>query len=77
MGLATIRRLEKQLNVDLPETRNVTMQGVLQEVLQALPTQGDQCRWGPLHLEVLEAADRGRCRVEVKIIDSFTLEDPE
>ena len=68
MGLATIKRLEKQLNVKLPETRNVTMQGVLQEVLQALPTPGDQCRWGPLQLEVMEAAERGRCRVEVQII---------
>ncbi|MBA63809.1 MAG: hemolysin activation protein [Planctomycetaceae bacterium] len=68
MGLATIRRLAKQLNVELPETRNVTIQGVLQEVLQALPTQGDQCIWGPLQLEVLEAAERGRCRVKVQII---------
>lgn len=67
MGLATIKRLEKQLAVELPETRNVTMQGVLQEVLQALPTQGDRCSWGPLQLVVLEAAERGRCRVEVKI----------
>ena len=77
MGLATIRRLEKLLNADLPETRNVTMQGVLQEVLQALPTQGDQCRWGPLQLEVLEAAERGRCRVEVRIIDPRTPEGPK
>ena len=53
------------------------MQGVLQEVLQALPTQGDQCRWGPLQLEVLEAAERGRCRVEVRIIDPRTPEGPK
>ncbi len=69
MGLATIKRLEKQLDVELPETRSVTMLGVLQEVLQALPTEGATCRWGPLQLEVLEATERGRCRVEVRIVD--------
>tara|TARA_Y100001960_G_scaffold21099_1_gene18478 strand:+ start:8180 stop:9421 length:1242 start_codon:yes stop_codon:yes gene_type:complete len=67
MGLATIKRLEKQLAVTLPETRSVTIQGVLQEVLQDLPQSGDVCQWGPLRLHVLEAADRGRCRVEVQV----------
>ena len=67
MGLATLRRLEKQLQVVLPETRSVTIQGVLQEVLQALPKTGDHCQWGPLEMEVIEAAERGRCRVEVKL----------
>ena len=60
-GLATLRRLEKHLQVSFPPTRSVTLLGVLHEVLQRLPKPGDRCTWGPLQLEVTDVAKRGDC----------------
>ena len=68
-GLATLRRLEKHLKVVFPETRSVTVLGVLHEVLQRLPVAGDDCRWGPLELNVTEVAERGDCTVEIRLIE--------
>ncbi len=66
-GLATLRRLEKHLQVSFPHTRSATLLGVLHEVLQRMPKQGDRCNWGPLQLEVTAVAKRGDCTVEVSL----------
>lgn len=67
-GMASLRRLSKYFEVELPATNSVTVAGVLHEVLQSLPEAGDECRWGPFQFRVLEAPRRGRLLVELKRI---------
>ena len=64
-SMASLRRLSRYFEVDLPPTRNVTIAGVVQEELQRLPESGDECDWGPFHLRVLEAPRRGRILIEL------------
>lgn len=63
-GVTSLRMLSRELNVQLPESRNVTVRGLIQEALQRLATKDDRCRWGPLEFVVMQAA-RGRMRVRV------------
>ena len=67
-GLATLRGLARHLKITFPHTRSATLLGVLHEVLQRLPKQGDRCTWGPLQLEVTDVAKRGDCTVEVSLL---------
>ncbi len=64
-GMTSLRRLAKHFQITLPTSKSVTVAGVLQEVLQRLPAEGDVCRWGPFELTVLEAADRGDLTVQL------------
>ena len=64
-GLASLSRLSKYFEVELPATKNVTVAGVLQEVLQRLPQAGDTCEWGPFNFRVLESPRRGRMVLEL------------
>jgi CBS domain containing-hemolysin-like protein len=67
-GMTGLKRLERHFQSPLPETRSVTVAGVLQEVLQRMPVQGDHCRWGPFDMEVLELTGRGRMLVELRLV---------
>ncbi|MCA9266948.1 MAG: DUF21 domain-containing protein [Planctomycetales bacterium] len=69
-SLTSLRRLSKHFAVDLPETKSATIAGVLQEVLQRLPEAGDECRWGPFRMRVVDAPRRGRMLVELERVDS-------
>jgi Mg2+/Co2+ transporter CorB len=64
-GMISLRRLSRRLEVSLPPSRSITVSGILQELLQRLPEQGDRCRFGPLQLDVVEAPERGRLLVHV------------
>ncbi len=64
-GMTSLRRLAKHFEIDLPESKSVTVAGVMQEVLQRLPNQDDTCRWGPFELTVLESADRGDMTIQL------------
>ena len=64
-GMTSLRRLAKHFDIDLPGSKNVTVAGVMQEVLQRLPNQDDTCRWGPFELTVLETADRGDITIQL------------
>ncbi|MBL8888546.1 MAG: DUF21 domain-containing protein [Planctomycetaceae bacterium] len=66
-GLTSLRMLGRELGVRLPESRNVTVRGVIQEVLQRIARSGDTCQWGPLDFAVTDAPLRGRMRVLVRI----------
>jgi CBS domain containing-hemolysin-like protein len=68
--MVNLRRLEKTLDVDLPETACVTLGGVVHEALQKLAEPGDQCRWGRLMIEVLETEGRANMLVEVSVGDA-------
>ncbi len=71
-GVTSLRRLSRLLETELPESRSVTIAGVVQEQLQRLIAEGDECDWGPFHLHVIEAPERGHAVIEL----SFTGELP-
>ena len=74
-GMMSIRRLAKQLDIDLPATDCVTIGGVVQDVLQRLVEEGDQCDWGPLQLQVLEAPLRSNMLIRMTL--NLTEEDDQ
>ena len=67
-GIVSLRQLARRCDVELPETESVTVRGVIQEQLQRLAKQGDECTWGPLHLKVTEMPQRGALTAEVTVI---------
>lgn len=69
-GIMSLRQLARRLDVVIPPTISVTVGGVIQETMQRLAETGDQCRWGPLHLTVIEVSQRGAMLVEVRIVES-------
>lgn len=69
-GMMSLRRLGKQLNIELPPTDCVTIGGVVQDELQRLVKEGDRCNWGPLQLHVLEAPQRSNMLIEVTLVQS-------
>ncbi len=58
-SLTTLRRLAREFDVELPATRNVTVGGVVQEVLGRSPEIGDTCEWGPFQFRVTECDESG------------------
>jgi CBS domain containing-hemolysin-like protein len=66
-GMTSLRRLARDFQVELPETHNVTVAGVTQEVLQRLPARGDEVAWGPFRWTVLDAPERGQLTVELTL----------
>lgn len=68
-GMMSLRRLGRELDVELPETHSVTVGGVIQESMQRLAEIGDACRWGPLRFRVIEIEHRGNMLVELTISD--------
>lgn len=66
-GMMSLRRLSRQLDISIPETHSVTVAGVIQESMQRLATQQDECDWGPLHFRVIEIPHRGHMIVEMTL----------
>ena len=66
-GMMSLRRLAKQLEVELPETDSVTLGGVMQEVLQKLCETDDQCHWGPFDLKVIDTDTPSGLLVELQM----------
>ncbi|MCA9100420.1 MAG: CNNM domain-containing protein [Pirellulales bacterium] len=66
-GMTRLRRLARYFNVTLPETRSVTVAGVIAELLQRLPQSGDFCDWGPFHLVVVDVPELGDLRIDLTL----------
>ncbi len=66
-GMIGLHRLQKTLGGELPETRSVTLAGLLQERLQRLPETGDLVECGDYRLRVLEVPRQGPMVVEVSL----------
>ncbi|GMQ80264.1 MAG: CNNM domain-containing protein [Planctomycetia bacterium] len=64
-GITNLRRLAKRFGVATPPSKSVTVAGILQEVLQRLPAEGDTCHWGSFRLRVLESPAHGHLLVEL------------
>jgi CBS domain containing-hemolysin-like protein len=79
-GMMSLRRLSRHLDAEIPETSCVTVGGIVQETLQRLGKTGDQCKWGPFELSIVEAGQRGHMLIELSILneeDSEPTEDNE
>jgi len=63
--MASIRRVVRHFRVPRPESKSVTVAGVIQETLERFPEPGDECRWGPFEFRVIEASERGQLLVEL------------
>lgn len=72
-GATSLRSLGRELQVELPDSRNVTVRGVIQEVLQRLARVGDTCRWGRFEFTVVSAGQRGSMRVLTRLTESEEL----
>ncbi|MGY8768138.1 MAG: CNNM domain-containing protein [Pirellulales bacterium] len=68
-GMTNLRRLAKRFEVELPETRHATVNGVLQECLEQLPEVEDEVDWGPFHFVVVEANPRGQTMLHLTLND--------
>jgi putative hemolysin len=65
-GMTTLRRLRKQLRLQIPRTKSLTVAGLLQEQLQRLPQQGDVVEWSKIKFTVLQAPVRGRFAIRLE-----------
>ena len=58
-GKARIRKLEKAMDIKLPDSREATIAGVVQNQLRRLAQVGDLVQWGDYSLEVTDIPQRG------------------
>ena len=68
-GMTSLRRLVRHFRVARPPAKSTTVAGVVQEVLERFPQPGDECRWGPFQLKVIEVTERERMLVELRLAD--------
>ena len=68
-GMTSLRRLARRFNKTLLPCESVTVAGIVQEVLERLPTPGDVCRWGPFRFKVLEVPAQGVLLAELTVLD--------
>jgi len=69
-GMTTLRRLERRFQKTLPATKNMTVGGVIQEMLGRMPEVGDACNWGPFHFRVIDVPDKGQMMLELRVIET-------
>ena len=66
-GMLGLKQLARHFNIiSLPESRNVTVKGVIQEQMQRLVEPGDTCVWGPFEFRVIEAPQVDNVLVELR-----------
>ncbi len=66
-GMVGLKQLARHFSVsELPETRSVTVTGVIQEAIQRLVEPGDECIWGPFEFRVIEAPQSDNVLVELR-----------
>ena len=68
-GMMSLRRLSRELQIELPKTHSVTIGGVIQEAIQRLAREKDRCRWGPFEFIVVEIPHRGHMLIEMILVD--------
>ncbi len=69
-GMTSLWRLVRYFRVDRPESKSLTVAGVVQEVLERLPEVGDECRWGPFQFQVIDVTQKGQILVELRRLDA-------
>lgn len=65
-GMMSLKHLASHFEESgLPETRSVTVAGVIQEQTRKLAEPGDVCQWGPFRFRVVEAPQADNILVEL------------
>ena len=64
-GMTSLRRLQEFVAGQLPDSKSVTVSGIIQEANQRIARVGDSCTWGPLQFRVLEMPQRGHMLIEM------------
>lgn len=64
-GMTGLRRLGRRFRVELPPTKSITVGGLMQELLQRVPAEGDSVEWAGLRFRVLDASTQGTVVVEL------------
>ncbi len=67
-GMTSLRRLARHFHTKLPPTTDVTVGGVIQDLLQRLAEPGDEVDWGEFHFRVLQAPHRGQMLIEMRCL---------
>ena len=65
-GMTSLRRLTRYFDLRREPEKNVTVAGVLQEMLQRVPQQDDRCRWRGIEMTVIDIPERGQLLVELR-----------
>ena len=66
-SLTGLRRLQRKFGAALPEHSSVTVGGLLREILERLPRQGDMCRWGIFEFHVIELGNADDMVIELHV----------
>ncbi len=66
-GMMSLKRLARKLHVNNPETYSVTVAGVIEETVQRVMQEGDECEWGPFQFRVRHAPTRFEAEIEVSL----------
>lgn len=66
-GMTNLRRLSRHFGVPLEPAQSVTVGGLLQELLQRLPSDGDEVSWSGFGFRVLEGPEPGPLKFELTL----------
>jgi CBS domain containing-hemolysin-like protein len=75
-GLTNLRRLARHFSVELPASRNVTLAGMMQELLERVPRVGDTCDYGPFRFHVVEVSDDAPLLIQMHLERPIVQEEP-
>ena len=76
-GRTTLRRIARQLGIQFPATRAITVAGLLQEQLQRLPTTGDTIRWSDFEWRTIDDSDETGLLVQFETISPTEEASPD
>lgn len=66
-GMTNLRRLGRHFGVPLEQVQSVTVGGLLQELLQRMPTEGDEASWSGFDFRVLDGPEPGPLKALVTL----------
>jgi len=66
-GMTNLRRLGRHFGVPLEDAQSVTVGGLMQELLQRLPTAGDEASWSGFRFRVLDGPEPGPLKAELTL----------
>ena len=67
VGITSLRRLSRYLGFSLPDSKSVTVSGLVHEQLERLPQSEDECEWGPFRIQIIDAPQRGHLVAELHL----------
>ena len=67
VGITSLRRLSRYLGFSLPDSKSVTVSGLVHEQLERLPQSEDECEWGPFRIQIIDAPQRGHLVVDLHL----------